>query len=472
MEERKLYQRISTLAQKTRFHMPGHKGRGEFLTVVPEYLDVTEIPGSDDLHHAEGIIAETEATLAKIYGSDGAKILVGGSTAGIQAALLGCARPGEEFLVPANCHKSVFAALAIGGIVPVLIEPIIDGELSVATEVLPEIVEEALQAHPKAAGMILVNPTYYGTTSDVQRIAEILHLQGKILIVDEAHGAHLYFAKDYPQDGISAGADVVIQSTHKILGSLTQSSLIHYQGELAPWPRIKSFLAMLQSSSPSYVLMMSVEAAVLEAQEKADRHFKMIAEARNGWRQQGLGGITLYGDENYDKSKWLFMVPQGKGFEVFDRLAQEYSIVCELATGDFVLAMTGIGTMPADLNKLTAAMGEIGCDLLPADAEKEQLITAPSPVQRQFVYSLREVIFSATTREIPIAECTGHISGGFLTPYPPGIPAIYPGEVIDSKRVAELITLLSAGVEVQGVDEKGRILIVDEMKSEGGHDER
>lgn len=471
MEERKLYQRISSLAQKTRFHMPGHKGRGEFLRVAPEYLDVTEIPGSDDLHHAEEIIAEAEAALAKAYGSEGAKILVGGSTAGIQAAILGCARPGEKFLVPANCHKSVFAALAIGGIEPILIEPRIDGKLKAAIEIVPEMVEEALRDHPQARGMILVNPTYYGTTSDVARIAEILHERGKVLVVDEAHGAHLRFAEDYPPDGISAGADVVIQSTHKILGSLTQSSLIHYQGELAPWPRIKSFLAMLQSSSPSYILMMSVEAAVAEAQEKAGTRFRMVAKAWDEWQEKGFGSISLYGRPNYDKSKWLFHIPDGQGFTVFDRLVDEHDIVCELATADYILAMTGIGTTQGDLDRLTTAMTAIGRELEVGEHEVDATAYEAPAWEREFAYSLREVIFSAVTREVPLGESVGCVSGGFLTPYPPGIPLVYPGEVIRAERVAELAAMLAAGAEVQGVNEQGQIMIVDEMRSEGGRNE-
>ena len=312
--------------------MPGHKGRGEAFALYD--YDITEIPGADNLHDAHGIIAQAQEKLATIYQSDEAAILVNGTTTGIHSAILGSCTSGAQLLVPINCHRAVFGALGLGRIEGVFITPEIEGNMGFAHSITVASVQQALAENPKIGGMILTNPSYYGTISDVQKIAETLHDQGKFLIVDEAHGAHLRFSDKLPQDAVTAGADVVIQSTHKILGSLTQSSLIHFQGSRVDRPKIKSFLSLLQSSSPSYPLMISVEEAVDAADEKGESVFNTIVAAHQEYcqSQNGQEPIILYEGNpqvnGYDRSKWLFQTraspepkwqlgcPQTTGFNV------------------------------------------------------------------------------------------------------------------------------------------------------------
>lgn len=462
MKKNLIYNQLQNLINEknVRFHMPGHKGRGRFGW---EAFDFTEIPGSDNLHCPEGVIQKAQKKMAAIYGSEEACILVGGTTAGIQSAILGVCKEGDKLLIPTNCHRSVYAGLALGRIEGVFFEPICDTEGGFAKETTPTQVLDQLLAHPDVQGMVLVTPTYYGTASNTREIAAILHAQNKILIVDEAHGAHLHFHDNLPEDAVMAGADIVVQSTHKILGAFTQSSLLHMQGSRINRERIKRFLTMLQSSSPSYPLMMSVEHAVDEAEEKGKIVFNKIIrqwnDAFESWPRDEMP-LKLYGSldgKKYDKSKWLFLVEGRQGLEADRLLREKYHIQSELATQEHILAMTGIGTLPEDLEKLQIAVKAINCELA---ARKCTRIKRPAFVYRQEI-PMYQVLFNESTVWRPITQCKDCLAGDFIIPYPPGIPALLPGSRISKEVLQYLWTLLEAGECVMGMRE-GMLPVIEE----------
>lgn len=454
-----------------RFHMPGHKGRGQAFALYD--YDITEIPGADNLHDARGIIAQAQEKLAAIYQSDEAAILVNGTTTGIHSAILGSCRPGAQLLVPMNCHRAVFGALGLGRLEGVFITPEIEENMGFARSISVASVQQALVENPKIGGMILTNPSYYGTISDVKKIAAVLHDQGKFLIVDEAHGAHLRFSDRLPQDAVTAGADVVIQSTHKILGSLTQSSLIHFQGSLVDRTKIKSFLSLLQSSSPSYPLMISVEEAVDAADEKGESVFNTIVVAHQKYCQQqnGQEPIILYGgntpEQDYDRSKWLFQTRGIAGTEVAARLSASYGIQCEMSGANYVLAMTGMGTNRDDLARLTQAIYDINKTIrweLPAEKEPRRPtrrwdhIDFTAAVQTQM--PLWEALAWEHRDKMALDMAGGQLVGDFIIPYPPGIPVLLPGSWISPEMVVYLNDLLDRKVAVVGIDADRTVTII------------
>ncbi|MDO4288297.1 MAG: aminotransferase class I/II-fold pyridoxal phosphate-dependent enzyme [Eubacterium sp.] len=459
-----LKRQLESLADKNtlRFHMPGHKGRGSGDLLVPR-LDYTEVPGSDNLHQPTGVILEVQKKLAAVYGAEESSILVNGTTTGLQSAILGCFSEGDKILVPTNCHRSVYGGLALGGVEGVFFAPACDDVLGFAARITPAQVEAQLALHPEVKGMLLVSPTYYGTTSDVRAIAEILHRQQKILIVDEAHGAHLHFSERLPEDSVAAGADIVVQSTHKLLGAFTQSSLLHFQGSLADRDRVRRMLAMLQSSSPSYPLMMGVEAAVDDACLRGKQVFDAIADAwdtaQKHWQAEC---IILYGQNQpgYDKSKWLFGVGGGLGGALEAQLYADFNIQCELSWADGVLALTGIGTEVWELEALTEAIYAL-------DKTLPRGLEAPAGFEHQaFVYdqvkTLRQAIFSGASCAVPLDEAEGALAADFIIPYPPGIPAVLPGGRLHSAVIDRLLAMKRRGEAIVGLDDAGRIQILKE----------
>jgi arginine decarboxylase len=442
---------------RVRLHMPGHKGRG----FAGAGLDVTELSGTDNLHHPTGAIAESQRELARVYGSKAAHILVGGTTAGLIAAILAGAGEGDAVIVPSNSHRSVLTALTLGRIRGVFIDPVPDETLGFPGAVTPEQVARALLAHPDCRGMVLTTPTYYGTVSDTRAIAERLHRAGKWLIVDEAHGAHLAFGEAYPTDAVTAGADVAVQSTHKMLGALTQGSLLHRCSERIDGERLSAWLAMLQSSSPNYGLMRSVERAVAEAADRGAAVFGAIARSHRAAAEasRATDNLFLYAPAgSYDVSKWLYGVRDGSGMAVGRRLRGQ-GIYCELETPRWLLALTGIGTTAGDLGQLVRAVAENN-RRVDRPAEKRETETSLPAERFNQAWPLWRA-FGAAKRRVPLARAEGRISGEMLIPYPPGAPVALPGDRLTAPLIAYVQAQLAAGITVMGVDARGGVAVVD-----------
>lgn len=443
---------------RLRFHMPGHKGRGLKLFAS----DITEIPGADNLHDPQGVIAESQQVIASLYRARDSRLLVGGTTAGILAALLAGAGPEGRVLIPTNAHRSVFAAMHIGRLSGHFIDPDFECEPWFPKSVSVDAVEGALDRDSEICGMILTSPTYYGTASDTAAIAEALHRRGKWLIVDEAHGAHLAFWDGGPRAAIDCGADAVVSSTHKILGAPTMGSVLLIGSGRIDSRRISDWLSQIESSSPSYLLMAGIEAAVAEGAEKSERVFNAIAEVHD-WAVERFSdpASNLFLVDGpapvYDKSKWVFGVRDGSGLEIAKTLRERYGLYFEIETPDILLAMTGIGTTAEDLGNLVEVMARAAGPAPVKTAPPVQIDTLAAGRFNQCVPFWRAADLEKTT--CPLSQAAGKIAGQMLIPYPPGVPAVLPGDRLSADMAAALDAMDRRGIPVIGVED-GRIQIL------------
>ena len=346
------------------FHMPGHKRQMDLLGDTSPYsIDITEIDGFDDLHHADGILKDAQERAARIYHADETHFLINGSTVGILSAIFGVTQKGDTILVARNCHKSVYHAIDMNELNPVYLYPAFDSEAQLNTEISAEDVRTALEKNPKIRAVVIVSPTYDGVVSDVEAIAEAVHEKGIPIIVDEAHGAHFGFHPYFPENSNTKGADLVIHSLHKTLPSLTQTALLHVNGDLVDRRKVKKYLDMLQTSSPSYVLMASIDACVEMLEHKAEECFAPYVERLEYMRVRlsGLRRLKLIQTEHFDRSKLIISV---KDTDLTSRLLshillEEYHLQMEMAAGTYILAMTSIGDTEEGMNRLIAALEEI-----------------------------------------------------------------------------------------------------------------
>ena len=288
------------------FHMPGHKRNLDLMPGVSPYkIDITEIDGFDDLHHAEGILLEAQRRAAKVCHADETHFLVNGSTVGILSAIAGVTKKGDTILVARNCHKSVYHAIYMNELNPVYLYPHFDEDVQLNTEISAQDVSRALDDHPQIRAVVIVSPTYDGVVSDVAAISEVVHRKGLPLIVDEAHGAHFGFHPEFPKRANEQGADLVINSLHKTLPALTQTALLHINGTIVERKRVRKYLDMLQSSSPSYVLMAGMDACMGLIAERGEELFAAYVERLLRLRNRllELQNLKLVETENYDISK-------------------------------------------------------------------------------------------------------------------------------------------------------------------------
>ena len=389
------------------FHMPGHKRNLDLMDGTSPYrIDITEIDGFDDLHHAEGILKEAQERAAKVYHADETHFLVNGSTVGILSAILGTTEKGDSILVARNCHKSVYHAIYLNELDPVYLYPKFDTELGLSTEIDAEDVQKALEEHPEIRAVMIVSPTYDGVVSDIGKIAEIVHAAGCPLIVDEAHGAHFGFDPYFPKSANVYGADLVINSLHKTLPALTQTALLHVNGELVNRGRVKRYLDMLQTSSPSYILMASIDACIhlleqtqMQAQMQIQTQLQTEPEMErsesdvdeNQIRQKGDMGNTFKkyaahidtlrkelkelkylkiiqteNPDRYDRSKFVISVKHApiSSHELYEILLHKYHLQMEMLAGTYVLAMTTVGDPQEGLDRLRNALLEIDAEIV------------------------------------------------------------------------------------------------------------
>ncbi len=444
------------------FHMPGHKRNGEMLkTGLPYRIDITEIEGFDDLHHSAGILKESQIKAAEVYGAQESHYLINGSTVGILSAVLGNTNKGDKVLVARNCHKSVYHAIFMNELNPVYIYPDFDEELELNTESSVSAVRAALKEHSDICAAVIVSPTYDGVISDVEAIAEAVHEKGIPLIVDEAHGAHFGFHPYFSGNASSKGADVVINSLHKTLPSLTQTAVLHMNGEIVNRRKVRRYLDMLQSSSPSYVLMASIDACIeLLAKHKDgifDSYIKMLEKLRTELKK--LEYLKLAETEHFDKSKIVISVKNTDitSRELYNKLLNEYHLQMEMVAGTYVLGMTSIGDTEEGFTRLRNALFEIDREIagrmenLEAVREKKTLeVPAAGRLPRtEKVYTSAEIFHrteesldsdsrKAQIMQLPWEESIGHISAEYAYLYPPGSPLIVPGERI-SQEVADAL---------------------------------
>ena len=450
-------------------HMPGHKrhaGSARYLAALGAGLDITEIDGFDNLHDPSGILKDAMARAARLWGSRRAFFLVGGATIGILAGVRALTRPKDRVIVARNCHQSVYHALDLMALDAAYVLPAYDPALGILGSTSPGAVEESLAACPEAKLVIITSPTYEGAVSDVAAIARIAHARGVPLLVDEAHGAHLGFSGAFPGGAVRAGADVAIQSLHKTLPSLTQTAIAHVGG-LADADRFQAQLDIFETSSPSYLLMASIDGCVrlIESEGEAlfDRWagalaaFDRAAEGLRHIRLPGHGAQTSPAMYAFDPGK-IILSTRGAGLTgpcLMRRLREEHAIELEMAACDHALAMTGL-TEPEDaLPALARALYAIDDGCAP---EK-----APDPVEGPFLPERVLTIPEALSRDhevLPPKAAVGRVSAQYAWAYPPGVPLIAPGERVDGRFLREARRCEQAGVSLRGGPVEGMFSVV------------
>ena len=424
-----------------------HRGKGAsssftevFGKTVLKY-DLTETPLTDDLHEADGAIKEAESLASELFGSDRTFFLVNGTTCANEAMIISSVCEGEKILVARNCHKSVLMGLIISGASPVYIEPEISGVFSAFGSISPEKVELAFKNHPDIKAFILTSPTYYGIGSDLQKIADICHSHGALLLVDEAHGSHFAFSDKLPKTALSCGADMVSQSTHKTLNSMTQSSMLHVKGSLVDISKVDAALKIVQSTSPSYILMASLDAArqnaALNGRTAVGRMLDITSYIRSAL--SSIDGVScpenVDGNEvfSFDKTRIIFSVKGISGFSLSEILLEKYNICCEMADNYNVVSIIGSSDSYEDADRLINAVKETAATVNSGKIKEFSL-----PPMPPIAMTPRKAFFAKSTRT-NFKDSVGKVSAEMIAPYPPGIPVIYPGEVI-TEEIYEFIS--------------------------------
>ena len=466
---RRLYKELENYGKSDfyPFHMPGHKRNkacieGDF----PIERDITEIDGFDDLHHSEGILLEAQNALSRMYGTRKSFFSVNGSTAGILTAISASVKKGGQILVARNCHKAVYHAIYLRELVPTYIYPQSDNDLGINGSISVSRVERYLEENPKIEAVLITSPTYDGVVSDVRQIAEAAHKHGIPLIVDEAHGAHFRFSDYFPVSATDLGADVVINSLHKTLPSLTQTAILHINGKLANRRRIKKYLDMLQSSSPSYIFMASLDACVDFLDGKCEEAFELYVERLQKFREElkPLQHLQILRIEHYDISKVVISTANANitSPELADRLRKEYHLEMEMTGGTYVLAMTTVADTQEGLDRLKSALLEIDDQLEAKTAVSGSIeISGELPRLEQYFtpQEAAEREEDGEAEEIPWKESEGHISLEYAYLYPPGSPVIVPGERISREAVELLCYYETQNLQIEGIQTEGKIKV-------------
>ena len=440
------------------YHMPGHKrsGVGEGPLADVQRMDITEIEGFDNLHHAEGILKNMQDEAAKAYGAQKSFYLVGGSTTGILTAISALIPRNGRILIARNCHKSVYHAIFLRGLKVSYLNPELEGEFGVPMPVNGQAVERALKAEPDIQAVLITSPTYEGLVADVEGIAKVVHEAGIPLIVDEAHGAHFGFADMLPESSV-AHADVVVHSTHKTTRAMTQTALLHVCSDRVDAEEIQRYLDIYMTSSPSYVLMASIEIAVRElaenGQELYETYRKMQAEFLEAAEKLRYFHVLQVPGVVQDPCK-LVIGSRGipmSGQELYDVLLEKYQLQMELCQGHHILAIMTPYDRSEGFNRLLKALRELDEEIASGKYADEsagglpQMIPDNLPVQQL-------LIEEAWRRGVPmpIEECEDRICSEFVYQYPPGTPIIVPGEVWNKEQIAYVKRLYEMGYEVLG----------------------
>jgi arginine decarboxylase len=451
------------------FHVPGHKkGVGmdtefkNFMGENPFKIDVTVFKLVDSLHHPTGPIKKAQELAADAYGADATFFSIHGTSGAIQAMIMSVVTDGDKIIVPRNVHKSITAGIILSGAIPVYMQPELDKKVGIAHGVAPSTVEATLNKHPDAKAVLIINPTYYGVATDLKSIADIVHSHNIPLIVDEAHGPHLGFNDKLPMSAMEAGADICSQSTHKIIGAMTQGSLLHVHSKYVDVNKVHQLLSLLQTTSPSYILMASLDCSrrqiALHGKELLEDTITLINSARAEINK--IPGLYSFGEEvlgvpgcyAFDPTK-LTITCRDLGITGFDLdmiLANKYHIQMEMSDLYNVLAVGSFGDTKESIAALISALKEVSNEYFGKGNVKSDFIDIPSiPEQLQ---RPREAFTSLKT-SLSLKDSIGLISGEFLMAYPPGIPVLCPGERITKEIVDYIQKLKDVGLFVQGTED-------------------
>ncbi|MEH1903610.1 MAG: aminotransferase class I/II-fold pyridoxal phosphate-dependent enzyme [Nostoc sp.] len=446
------------------FYTPGHKqGEGisqpltDLLGKAVFRADLTELADLDNLFAPQGVIQKAQQLAAEVFGASQTWFLVNGSTCGIEAAILATCGSGDKIILPRNVHSSAIAGLIFSGAIPIFLNPEYDPVLDIAHSITPNAVESALQQHPDAKAVFTVYPTYYGVCGNLNAIANITHQYNIPLLVDEAHGAHFGFHPEFPTPALAADADLTVQSIHKVLGAMTQASMLHIQGNRIDGDRISKALQLLQSTSPSYLLLASLDAArqqmALHGKILMSRTLQLADEARTRIGQiPGLSVLEMPRLQGFpgfvalDKTR-LTVTVSGlglTGFEADEILDEKFAVTAEFASLQHLTFIISLGNTPADIEQLVQGFTTLAKEYRRTNFTVNNNIwqNLVSKVSHPLHFSPRKAFF-AVGETLPVAQTSERICAEIVCPYPPGIPVLMPGEVI-TKPVLDYLQQIQA----------------------------
>ena len=461
---------LKTLANRPHaaFYAPGHK-RGNGINLLLQNVlgsqvfkaDLPELPELDNLFAPEGVIDEAQQLAAEAFGAEQTRFLVNGSTGGIIAAILATCGTGDKIILPRNVHQSVISGLILSGAIPVFLQPEYNADWDLTYCITPEAVETALKQHSDIKAVLIVYPTYQGVCGNIEQIAKITHDYNIPLLVDEAHGPHFHFHSDFPTAALTARADLVVQSTHKVLGAMTQASLLHIQGNRIDRNRLNQALQMIQSSSPSYLLLASLDAArqqmATQGQQLMNHTLKLADQARK--LLEKIPGISVLNlPENKQDSFWDLDPTRLSvnvsnlgltGYQADEILHQQLGVTAELPNLKHLTFIISLGNTEADIEQLVNGFTQLS----EMRSHEFQAINPEFPVPPVFSsgveFSPREA-FEAASQRRSVNDCIGCISAEMVCPYPPGIPILMPGEQISADAINYLQKVLSVGATITG----------------------
>ncbi len=495
MQDEMLLEKLKKYGETDRypFHMPGHKRQCELgITFFPNpfSVDITEIDGFDNLHHAEGILKASMERAAGIYGTDQSWYLVNGSTCGILSAICGLTRPGDRILMARNSHKAAYHAVMLHRLEPVFLYPEEleeeGGRMGILGGISPEQVKQKLEEEPGISAVFLTSPTYEGIVSDIRAIARLAHAYGIPLIVDEAHGAHFPFGESwFPASAVDCGADVVIQSLHKTLPSLTQTAILHLKSVLVKPKQLERYLSVFQSSSPSYVFLASMENCVSYMAGEGRQRMEEYGKRLSRWMTEAktLRNLRLLDDRicgrnsvwGRDPSKLVVLPPGGDfdGVWLEKMLREEYHLEAEMVCSRYVILMTSLMDTEEGLSRLLHALRELDlcCGLAGETGAETAAMSVPMAQKGKTYIStwLKETVlkmapadaWNSDSRMISLEEAKGHVCSGFVTIYPPGVPMLVPGEELTAEAIQLIEENRGLGLTVEGITEADKIPVVE-----------
>lgn len=450
-----LYQKLEKYSKKdiVPLHMPGHKRNTKMLgTQLPYNIDITEIDGFDDLHHADGIIKNIQEKAQKIYNTKKSFLLINGTTCGILAGIRSFVKKNDKILVARNCHKSVYHAIELNELKPIYVMPKTN-EDGINLEITPKEVKNKIKENPDVKLVVLTSPTYEGIISNIKEIVKICHENKIPVLVDEAHGAHLKFMnKTKELSAVDAGADIVVQSVHKTLPALTQTSLLHINGNMVNEEKLKHELSIFETSSPSYILMASIENCLDFLQqnenmfEKYEENLEYFYSKTKEIKKLEILKNKLT-DQYFDDGKIVIITTKTNitGKELSEILRKKYKIELEMSSVNYAIAMTSVCDSKENVERLINALIDIDAKLEIQKMPKYEFENILPIISKSIYEAEKEDKFV----KIDYRKVEGRISKEYMWVYPPGIPIITPGEII-SKDIINLLEQISeAGLEIR-----------------------
>lgn len=451
------------------FHIPGHKkGQGmddefrEFIGMNALSIDLINIEPLDDLHQPQGIIEHAQKLAAEAFGAERTFFSVQGTSGAIMAMILATCKPGDKIIVPRTVHKSVLSAIVFADCNPIFIHPELDPMLGIAHGITPMQVADAIEQHPDAKAVLVINPTYFGFASNLQEIVQIAHTHHIPVLVDEAHGVHTHFHDELPISAMDAGADLAATSVHKLGGSLTQSSVLNMQGNLVDPQHVQAIMSMLTTTSTSYILLASLDTArrylAIHGETALTKTLQLARDARKQINK--IDGLLCVGREwletaaRYDLDESKLLIHVGKlgisGHEASDWLRENHQIEAEMSDLYNILCLVTLGDTNETIAGLLHGLQDLANTFHGRTwAEKESISLPDIP---ELVLNPRTAFYSET-ESIPFQQAAGRIIAEFIFMYPPGIPILLPGERITEENIAYIEKNKSAGLIVQGTED-------------------